>query len=192
MTGMRRSELLGLRWSDLDLEHAKAKIERALILVDYVPTISEPKTERGRRTVALDPATVVALREQVERQNFEAAMAGEAWENADGYVFTDELGRVIHPQSFTDRFKRYAKAAKLPVIRLHELRHSHATIALEAGVAPNVVSDRLGTRARASRWTSTQTLCPPSRRRPPRWSPRSCSETTVCNRPDRGPPTLSS
>lgn len=79
MTGMRRSELLGLRWSDLDLEHAKAKIERALILVDYVPTISEPKTERGRRTVALDPATVVPLREQVERQNFEAAMAGEAW-----------------------------------------------------------------------------------------------------------------
>jgi integrase len=144
MTGMRRGEILGLRWSDLDLEHAKAKIERALILVDYAPTISEPKTERGRRTVALDPATVAALRERIERQNFEAAMVGEAWENAEGYVFTDEFGRVIHPQAFTDRFKRYAKAAKLPVIRLHELRHSHATLALEAGVAPKVVSDRLG------------------------------------------------
>jgi integrase len=59
-------------------------------------------------------------------------------------VFTDELGRRIHPQAFTDRFKRYANRAKLPEIRLHELRHSHATIALEAGVAPKVVSDRLG------------------------------------------------
>ena len=114
------------------------------ILVDYVPTISEPKTERGRRTIALNPATVAALRAHQAGQAVEAAMAGDAWENTDGYVFTDELGRVIHPQSFTDRFKRYAKAARLPAIRLHELRHSHATLALEAGVAPKVVSDRLG------------------------------------------------
>lgn len=144
LTGMRRGEVLGLRWTDLDLDAGKARISRALILVDYVPTISEPKTERGRRTIALDPATVAALRAHQAGQAVEAAMAGDAWENTDGYVFTDELGRVIHPQSFTDRFKRYAKAARLPAIRLHELRHSHATLALEAGVAPKVVSDRLG------------------------------------------------
>lgn len=144
LTGARRGEVLGLRWTDLDLDTGKARISRALILVDYVPTISEPKTERGRRTIALNPSTVAALREHQARQAVEAAIAGDAWENAEGYVFTDELGRVIHPQSFTDRFKRYAKAAKLPAIRLHELRHSHATLALEAGVAPKVVSDRLG------------------------------------------------
>jgi integrase len=144
LTGARRGEVLGLRWADLDLDAGKARISRALILVDYVPTISGPKTERGRRTIALDPATVAALREHRGRQAVEDALAGDAWENAEGYVFTDQLGRVIHPQSFTDRFKRYAKAAKLPTIRLHELRHSHATLALEAGVAPKVVSDRLG------------------------------------------------
>ena len=144
LTGMRRGEVLGLRWTDLDLDAGRAKIERALILVDYVPTISEPKTERGRRTVALDSATVAALREHEARQAVEAAMASAAWENEEGQVFTDELGRIVHPQAFTDRFKRYAKRAGLPVIRLHELRHSHATIALESGVAPKVVSDRLG------------------------------------------------
>jgi integrase len=144
LTGMRRGEVLGLRWTDMDLDAGKATIERALVLVDYVPTIAEPKTERGRRTIALDSATVAALREHLGRQAVEAALAGDAWENAPGYVFTDELGRVIHPQAFTDRFKRYAKRAKLPAIRLHELRHSHATLALQAGVAPKVVSDRLG------------------------------------------------
>jgi integrase len=144
LTGMRRGEVLGLKWSDLDLDHGRLKIDRALILVDYVPTISETKTDKGRRTVALDSATVAALQEHDARQAVEAAMAGDAWENDEGYVFTDELGRVIHPQAFTDRFKRYAKRAKLPAIRLHELRHSHATLALESGVAPKVVSDRLG------------------------------------------------
>jgi integrase len=144
LTGMRRGEVLGLKWSDLDLDHGRLKIDRALILVDYVPAISETKTDKGRRTVALDSATVAALQEHDARQAVEAAMAGDAWENDEGYVFTDELGRVIHPQAFTDRFKRYAKRAKLPAIRLHELRHSHATLALESGVAPKVVSDRLG------------------------------------------------
>jgi integrase len=98
----------------------------------------------SRRTVALDSATVAALREHQARQAVEAAMAADAWENEKSYVFTDELGRVIHPQAFTDRFKRYAKRAKLPAIRFHELRPSHATLALEAGVAPKVVSARLG------------------------------------------------
>jgi integrase len=112
LTGMRRGEVLGLRWTDLDLDAGKARISRALILVDYVPTISEPKTERGRRTIALDPATVAALRAHQAGQAVEAAIAGDAWANTDGHVFTDELGRVIHPQSFTDRFKRYAKAGE--------------------------------------------------------------------------------
>ena len=88
-----------------------------------------PKTERGRRTIALDSATVAALGEHQAREAVEAAMASTAWVNMNEYVVTDELGRPIHPQAFTDRFKRYAKRAKLPVIRLHELRHSHATLA---------------------------------------------------------------
>lgn len=144
MTGMRRGEVLGLRWDDLDLEASRIKIERALILVDYKPTISETKTDHGRRTPSLDKATVAALLDQRARQAVEAAMAGGAWENVDGYVFTDEFGRPIHPQAFTDRFKRYAKRAGLPPIRLHELRHTHATLALGEGVAPKVVSKRLG------------------------------------------------
>jgi integrase len=144
LTGVRRGELLGLRWSDVELDAGRLKIVRALVLVDYEPTLSEPKTERGRRTVALDPTSVAALREHASAQALERALAGAAWEDAEGYVFTDELGSWIHPQAFTDRFKRLAKAAGLPAIRLHELRHSHATLALEAGVAAKVVSDRLG------------------------------------------------
>jgi integrase len=84
MTGARRGEVLGLRWTDLDLDAGRARIERALILVDYKPTISEPKTERGRRTIALDSATVAALREHHARQGVEAAIAGDAWENVEG------------------------------------------------------------------------------------------------------------
>jgi integrase len=111
LTGMRRGEVLGLKWSDLDLDHGRLKIDRALILVDYVPAISETKTDKGRRTVALDSATVAALQEHDARQAVEAAMAGDAWENDEGYVFTDELGRVIHPQAFTDRSDRLGHAS---------------------------------------------------------------------------------
>jgi integrase len=143
-TGLRRGEVLGLTWTALDLEACRLAVRQTLGLVDYQPRLAQPKTDRSRRQVALDPETVTALREHRRRQLEERLMAGEAWTNAEDLVFTNPLGGFVHPQSFSEAFERHAEAAGLPKIPLHGLRHTHATLALQAGIHPKVVSDRLG------------------------------------------------
>ena len=103
-----------------------------------------PKTLKSRRQVYLDPATVDALRSHRARQNEERLAAGPAWDTDCKYVFTDELGGRFDPETFSKLFRRYAAQADLPEIRLHDLRHSYATLALKAGVHPKVVSEQLG------------------------------------------------
>lgn len=104
---------------------------------------SEPKTARSRRSVALDADTVRTLREHHARQAAERLAAGREWiEN--GLVFSRSSGGPLHPQSLYVALVRHAKAAAVPVIRVHDLRHTYATLALEAGVHPKVVADRLG------------------------------------------------
>jgi len=143
-TGMRRGEVLGLRWQDLDLDAGRASIAQTLVVVGgYEVQFSEPKTAKGRRMVALDPRTVAALREQRERQMLERSLMGDAYNDWD-LVFAREDGTPLHPDSFSDAFWRHTKAARLPRIRFHDLRHTHATLALAAGVHPKVVSERLG------------------------------------------------
>lgn len=94
--------------------------------------------------MSLDPETVSALRNHRRRQNEERLRAGEAW-SADGdYVFTNEVGEPIHPSPFSRLFAARVRQAKLPTIRLHDLRHTYATVALGAGVHPKIVSERLG------------------------------------------------
>lgn len=93
--------------------------------------------------VALDPSTVEALREQRERQMLERALMADAYDDHD-LVFCREDGTPLHPDAFSDAFWRHSKAAGLPRIRFHDLRHTHATLALAAGVHPKVVSERLG------------------------------------------------
>jgi len=109
-----------------------------------VPRLAAPKTERSRRQVALDLDTVAALREHRRRQLEERLTADQVWQNAAGLVFTDAIGRPFHPQAFSEAFERHIAAAGLRRIPLHGLRHTHATLALQAGVHPKVVSDRLG------------------------------------------------
>ena len=141
---MRRGEVLGLRWQNLDLEVGRASIAQTLVVVgSYEVQFSEPKTAKGRRMVALDAQTVAALRAHRERQVFESTLMGDAYEDED-LVFAREDGTPLHPDSFSDAFWRHADAAKLPRIRFHDLRHTHATLALAAGVHPKVVSERLG------------------------------------------------
>jgi integrase len=143
MTGMRRGEALGLRWEDVDLEAGRIAVRRALIPNGKVVVVSEPKTARGRRVIALDPETVLVLREQAARQLDDQQRKGESWQET-GLVFTKEDGEAWHPEVASRFFRQAVKRSMLPPIRLHDLRHTHATLALQAGIHPKVVSERLG------------------------------------------------
>jgi integrase len=142
-TGMRRGEVLGLQWPDVDLARARVAVRRSLVTVGHQVVVSEPKTAKGRRSVALDPATVATLKAWRKVQATERLAWGPAWTDS-GLVFTREDGRPLHPREVTRAFTRHVLAAGLPIIRLHDLRHTHATLALAAGVHPKVVQERLG------------------------------------------------
>jgi integrase len=140
-TGLRRGELLGLRWRDVDLDASRLAVVQTIVGKRQV---SQPKTDRSRRSVALDPATVAALREHRKRQLQERLAWGPAYESEHDLVFCGEDGSPIWPRSLSRAFERHARQAGLLAIRLHDLRHTHATLALQAGVHPKVVSERLG------------------------------------------------
>ncbi len=142
-TGMRRGEVAGLRWTDVDLDAGRASPRRPRVVVNYEVHVSEPKTAKGRRSLALDPATVAALREHRARQAEQRLAVGPRWQDS-GLVFTWPDGRPVHPQRFSKWFEQHARAAGLPRIRLHDVRHSYATAALAAGIPAKVVSERLG------------------------------------------------
>jgi integrase len=143
MTGMRRGEVLGLRWENVDLEANRLSIRKTRVMLGYGTLVSEPKTRRGRRLIALDPATAAVLKEQRRRQKVEQLAAGGTWKDT-GHVFTREDGEPYHPERVSKLFVQAAKRAGLPRIRLHDLRHTYATLALSAGVHPKIVSERLG------------------------------------------------
>jgi len=143
-SGLRRGELLGLRWSDLDLEAGRLSVQQTLIAVGYEVRFSEPKTERGRRSMTLDPVTVGALRAWKARQNEERLAVGEGWRDQHGLAFTRPDGSPIHPQTLSYLFEKRVQRAGLPMIRLHDVRHSFASAALAAGEHPKVVQERLG------------------------------------------------
>jgi integrase len=102
-----------------------------------------PPGRGGRRSIALDPVTLAALRTHRARQAADRAAVGPAYQDS-GLVFTHPDGSPIHPQRFSDWFRQHLRAAGLPAIRLHDLRHSYATAALAAGIPAKVVSERLG------------------------------------------------
>jgi integrase len=142
-TGMRRGELAGLRWVDVDLAAGRVSPRQPRVVVNYAVEVSEPKTAKGRRVLALDAVTVAALREHQARQAAERATVGAGWQDT-GLVFTRPDGAPIHPDLISDWFERLARAAGLPKIRLHDVRHSYASAALAAGIPAKVVGERLG------------------------------------------------
>ena len=143
MTGMRRSEICGLYWADLDLEQGAISVRRAVVVVEGHPHAKSPKTAKSRRTVELDMGTVVALKEWRRCQLEERLRAGEEWEIGE-WVFTDELGKPVNPEWVGKKFRRLVATTRLPAITMRQLRHSHATALLRAGVHPKVVQERLG------------------------------------------------
>ena len=142
-TGMRRGEVLGLRWSDVDLDRGIAAVRQTIISVAYAITVSEPKTARGRRTISLDTATVAILRAHRRRQQQERATLGDDYDDHD-LVFARPDGHPVHPDVFTQTFDRTVARLGLRRVRLHDLRHTYATLALRAGVDAKTVSARLG------------------------------------------------
>jgi integrase len=140
---MRRGEALGLRWEDLDMEEGRISIQRALVPVNSVPQITEPKTRRSKRTMALDPETLSALQTHAARQADEQSAWGEGWIDS-GYVFVRKNGGWLNPFTVSSGFQDRLRAAALPRIRLHDLRHTYATLALATGINPRIVSGRLG------------------------------------------------
>ncbi len=142
-TGVRRGELLGLRWTDIDLTGRRLAVRQTLTSVGSQVIFGEPKTKRGKRSVALDGRTVEDLSAWRQLQHAERLSWGSAWQGS-GLVFTREDGSLIHPDLVSKWFVRYSRDAGLTPIRFHDLRHTHASLALQAGVPAKVVSERLG------------------------------------------------
>jgi integrase len=141
--GVRRGEALGLMWPDLDLDRGTVSIRRALVLVGNTPTLSQPKTEAGRRSIPLATQAVSALRSHRRRQAEERLAYADVHAGGD-LVFAQEDGSPVHPNRFLDAFHRISKTAGLRATRPHDLRHGWATRALEAGVPAKVVQEVLG------------------------------------------------
>ena len=118
-------------------------MRRALIPSGREVVVSEPKTTKGRRVIALDSGTAEVLKAQAARQLEEQRDWDDAWVET-GLVFTQGNGEALDPESVSRYFRQAVKKSMLPQIRLHDLRHTHATLALQAGIHPKVVSERLG------------------------------------------------
>jgi len=143
-TGLRRGELLALRWRNLDLDHAVLHVtETAFKLGNGEYVIKEPKTSHSRRSVLLPSSLVALLRQYRVDQDHLYYQLGETLTD-DNYVFSQPDGMPLSPNAITLAFKRTIRKAGLSHIRVHDLRHTHATLMLKAGIHPKVVSERLG------------------------------------------------
>jgi integrase len=144
MTGLRQGELLGLRWQDVDLGASVLHVQQT---AQWLPRqgfiFRQPKTAKSRRAVALSPETVRRLRQHRQRQLEERLSLGPAYQD-HGLVFATPLGMPIDPSNLRRAWGRIVKAAGLGHLRFHDLRHAHATLMLQQGVHPKVVSERLG------------------------------------------------
>jgi integrase len=137
--GLRRGEVLGLRWRDTDLNAGAITVAQARVLAGYEVRVERPKSVNGIRTLPLDDALVAALKALRARQAAERLAAGEAYERS-GYVAADELGRPVHPEWYTDEFHRVSDRAKVRRIRLHESRHTACSLMEKAGVPVSIIS----------------------------------------------------
>ncbi len=149
-TGMRRGELLGLKWQDINVETGILQVRRVLSRVptnmpgrEHVYVEAEPKTQKSRRSVMIAPFALEALKKHRVSQLEAKLKAGEFWQEYD-YVFCTLTGKHLNPNHVVEEFKKILTRAGLPDIRFHDLRHSAATLLLSLGIHPKVVQELLG------------------------------------------------
>ena len=142
-TGMRRSELAGTVRNLLDLKKGTLTLEDTRVVVDGKAEESDGKTASSQRTISLDTYTVAALRRHLEMLDRERKAWGSSYPSG-GHLFVFEDGRCPHPDTITRRFNKLVDQAGVPLIRLHDVRHTYATLSLDAGVDLKIVSDRIG------------------------------------------------
>ncbi|MBS3886585.1 MAG: site-specific integrase [Dethiobacter sp.] len=143
-TGMRQGELLGLRWSDVDLDKGMARIQQT---VGWLPKqgfiFREPKTKKSRRQIVLPAMVIDAFKKRKKQQAEDKLMLGQEYEDI-GLVFCTAYGQPLDPSGVSRRFKTVAKKLGRSELRFHDLRHTHATLLLSQGVHPKIVQERLG------------------------------------------------
>lgn len=142
-TGMRRGELMALRWEHVDLEAGMVSVERSATQLSGKRVTTTPKNHERRR-VAIDTHTVAVLRSWRKQQAAERLAWGQAYQDTEGLVFTQENGTPVLPDYVTKAFGRAQKGIEGPRLVLHELRHTHATLLLRDRVPMHIVAKRLG------------------------------------------------
>jgi integrase len=143
-TGMRRSEMLALRWQDIDFIFSQVSVSRSLHqLKDGSYIFTQPKSAKSRRTIALSPSANLTLQENKEKQEATKDKLGVPLKD-DDLVFSTPEGKPLRPNTVSRAWNMLAARAGVRVIRFHDARHTHASILLKQGVHPKVVQERLG------------------------------------------------
>ena len=143
-TGLRKGELLGLKWSDLDWDTQQLNVQRQIQRVPQEGlTYSQPKTAAGRRMIVLGSDTISTLKEHRKRQWVEIEFKGEKWQNHD-LIFPSSIGTPLSQSNLNRDYKQLLSEANLPDIRFHDLRHTAASLMLKQGISVKVVQERLG------------------------------------------------
>ncbi len=142
-TGARRGEILGLNWNNVDLEKRIIKIENNLCATKNGLIIKQPKTNSGNRTIAISDSLVKILKRHKIKQIKNKMKLGEYYKD-NNMVCCYEDGRLFNPKRFSAKFHELLEDNNLPLIRFHDLRHSHASLLVKIGIEPKVISERLG------------------------------------------------
>ena len=143
-TGLRKSELIAIKWSDLDWSNKQLKIQRQIqYFPKEGPVFCELKSKSGKRTIVLSDEVIEKLHQHADIQDMERSFAGDRWKEND-LMFSTEIGTPIGYHCIFSRFKEVLKLAGLPDMRFHDLRHTAATLMLKQGVHPKIAQERLG------------------------------------------------